>query len=187
MKKELVKVGIKVKVSDSVFARMGANMAINVFIVGECHNEYFFGLKAYGNDNNFMAHCADFEPYEEPNADNGTYSTSDPLEIAWLKRMCAENKEEREEAESNLREILNLPKEESTPYQVKGLEGNVIEEKVVEDKPELIKPTIQKLDDGGYMIDLDKLDKGTYTPNELLEIIYITGAKAHSSALLWVG
>lgn len=122
MEKELVKVGMKVKVSDSVFARMGANMAINVFIVGECHNEYFFSLKAYGNENSFMAHCADFEPYEEPKQENGTYSTSDPLEIAWMKRMCAENKEEREEAENNLREILNLPKEETTTYQIKEIE-----------------------------------------------------------------
>ena len=129
MKHSDLKVGMKVKVRDSLFARMGENMAINVFIVGECHNEYFFSLKAYGNDNNFMAHCADFEPYEEP-------------------------------------------KEEPTTYQVKDLEGNVIEEKVVEDKQELPKPTIEKLDDGGYVIDLDKLDKGTYTPKELLDIIY---------------
>ena len=164
MDRKDVKVGMKVKVRGSLFARMGENMAINVFIVGECHNEYFFSLKAYGNDNNFMAHCADFEPYEEP-----IWTTYKQLQQHFNNQFKAMfTPQENPLAPPSVK----FPKEETTTYQVKDLEGNVIEENVVEDKQELIKPTIQKLDDGGYVIDLDKLDKGTYTPKELLDIIY---------------
>lgn len=162
MEKELVKVGMKVKFAQDTFLGLKEQTPLleNEFTIVEVKDDgCVLSATIKGNTCNLqnVFNCADFEPYEEPNADNGTYSTSDPLEIAWLKRMCAENKEEREEAESNLKELLNLPKEDVAKLKVdKFLNGNT---------------------NKGFVINLDALEQfGTnletgekITPKEILD------------------
>jgi len=116
MKKELVKVGMKVKLIGDKKAVDGLNSYVYE-VIGNTEGD-LYSLSRNGNNGRkeylYAINCADFEQYEEPiteRIDGWFIPQGNPLAPPSAK----------------------FPKEETSTYQAKDLEGNVIEEKVVED------------------------------------------------------
>jgi len=161
MEKELVKVGMKV-----IYTHRGR--AFNCVVVGDAFlKKGGFELSYYidGKWGEFLfdAMASSFEPYEEPR-----WTTYKQLQQHFNNQFKAMfTPQENPLAPPSVK----FPKEETTTYQVKDLEGNVIEEKVVEDKPK------------GFVINLDALEQfGTnletgekITPKEILDLFVERG------------
>lgn len=118
MEKELVKVGMKVSINEQLYSKVSKEKyPENKFYVlslveNTDYTYYVSDTEGFYDYKTFSIDCADFEPYEEP---------KEKLRLG-LEGFRSPNSTS-----------IDLDALEHTTYQVKDLEGNVIEENAVDD------------------------------------------------------